>query len=235
MTTAANKDGARPNAGPGIGRDFGLILAIILATLAGVFAAAFSAAGARTGGGAADTAAPLALYAAAPGPAILRATQRDADNVEVLSDAAARRYRISGTAMGEFIDMAFAEARRHRLDPLLIVAVMAVESRFNPVAQSDAGAKGLMQVIPRFHPEKFSATGGKSALDPRTNIRVGVQVLKEYIVRGGNEAAGLQLYNGASGDSSNTYANKVLAERTRLRSAMRRGREQAGTRLALQG
>ncbi|MBK9607937.1 MAG: transglycosylase SLT domain-containing protein [Betaproteobacteria bacterium] len=235
MTTAAIKDGLRASAGPGMGRDFGLVLAIILATLAGIFAAALSAASARTGSGVADAAAAPALPVAAPRPAILRATRRDADSVEALIDAAARRYRISGTAMGEFIDMAFAEARRHRLDPLLIVAVMAVESRFNPVAQSDAGAKGLMQVIPHFHPEKFSATGGKSALDPRTNIKVGVQVLKEYIDRGGNEAAGLQLYNGASRDSSNTYANKVLSERARLQSAMRRGREQAGTRLAVLG
>ena len=53
--------------------------------------------------------------------------------------------------------------------------------------------------------------------------------------RGGNKAAGLQLYNGASRDSSNTYANKVLSERARLQSAMRRGREQAGTRLAVLG
>lgn len=161
MTTAAFKDGLRTSAGPGMGRDFGLVLAIILATLAGIFAVAFSAANARTGSGVADAAAAPALPVAAPRPAILRATRRDADSVEALIDAAARRYRISGTAMGEFIDMAFAEARRHRLDPLLIVAVMAVESRFNPVAQSDAGAKGLMQVIPHFHPEKFSATGGK--------------------------------------------------------------------------
>ena len=234
MITAAFNDGARPNAGPEA-RDFGLVLAIFLATLACVFAAAFSTVGARIGGGAADAAPPAALSAAAPRPAGLRAARAGADSVEALIDAAARRYRISGTAMGEFIDMAFAEARRHRLDPLLVVAVMAVESRFNPVAQSDAGATGLMQVIPHFHPEKFSATGGKSAFDPRTNIQVGVQVLKEYIVRGGNEAAGLQLYNGSSGDPSNAYANRVLAERSRLQSAMRRGREQAATRLAALG
>lgn len=231
MATAAIKDGIRP----GTDRDFGLVLAIILASLAGVFAVALSAASARPGSSAADAAVPIALSAAVPRPAVLRATRRDADSVEALIDAAARRYRISVVAMGEFVDMAFAEARRRRLDPLLIVAVMAVESRFNPVAQSDAGATGLMQVIPHFHQEKFSATGGKSAFDPRTNIEVGVQVLKEYIVRGGNEAAGLQLYNGASGDPSNAYANKVLAERARLQSAMRRGREQAGTRLAVLG
>ena len=106
---------------------------------------------------------------------------------------------------------------------VLIIAVMAIESRFNPIAQSDGGAIGLMQVIPRFHADKFDLAQGKSMLDPRTNIQLGARVLKDYIKRGGTDAAGLQLYNGASSDASNLYANKVLGERQRLREAVRHG------------
>jgi soluble lytic murein transglycosylase-like protein len=108
----------------------------------------------------------------------------------------------------------------------LIIAVMAVESRFNPIAQSDRGAIGLMQVIPRFHTDKFNAVRGESVLDPRINIQLGARVLKEYIRRGGTDVAGLQLYNGASADASNVYAYKVLGERQRIREAIRRGRDQ---------
>ncbi|HWZ74195.1 MAG TPA: transglycosylase SLT domain-containing protein [Casimicrobiaceae bacterium] len=149
------------------------------------------------------------------------------ENIETLARVVGIKYRISHDITREFVGTAYLEAKRNRLDPLLIVAVMAVESGFNPAAQSDGGAIGLMQVIPRYHPDKFSAARGESVRDPSTNIRVGSQALKEYIVRGGTEAAGLQLYNGAAGDTSNAYATKVAAERQRLQDAMRRARERA--------
>jgi len=148
-----------------------------------------------------------------------RPRQPDIDAVVAL---AARKYRIADAVVRDFVATAFAEARRNRLDPLLVVAVIGIESRFNPVARSEAGARGLMQVIPRFHRDKFSAAKGETVLDPRTNIRVGTLALKEYVALGGNEAAGLQLYNGSMNDPERTYARKVLAERARLREAVRR-------------
>lgn len=144
-----------------------------------------------------------------------------------LSDWLARRYRISDEATREFVAVAFREGERFGLDPLLILAVMAVESRFNPVAQSDSGAVGLMQVIPRYHAEKIDAVGGASLLDPPANIRVGAQVLKEYIVGSGSEVAGLQRYGGASYDAASLYANRVIEERSRLRRAIQRPRSHA--------
>ncbi len=144
-------------------------------------------------------------------------------NVEGLVAALARKYRVSSEATRDMVDAAYVEARRNGLDPLLIIAVIAIESRFNPIAQSDGGALGLMQVIPRYHGDKFDAAGGESMLDPRTNIQVGAAVLKEYIRRGGTEIAGLQLYNGALDDETSAYAHKVLAEKQRLKSMIRRG------------
>ena len=59
---------------------------------------------------------------------------------------------------------------------------MAVESSFNPFAQSPVGAQGLMQVMTHVHGDKYESFGGKlAAFDPVTNLRVGVKVLKECI------------------------------------------------------
>jgi len=144
-------------------------------------------------------------------------------NVDTLVSALARKYRVSATATREMVDAAYVEAGRNGLDPLLIIAVIGVESRFNPIAQSELGALGLMQIIPRYHEDKFDAAGGESMLDPRVNIQVGAAVLRDYIRRGGTEIAGLQLYNGSLDDETSAYAHRVLAEKQRLRSLIRRG------------
>ena len=117
-----------------------------------------------------------------------------------------------------------APEARAAIDPLFIVAVIAVESRFNPIAQSDGGAMGLMQVIPHFHADKFDAKAG-SVFDPETNIQLGATVLKDYISKGGTEIAGLQLYNGSSGDLANSYAHA-----SPRREAAFAGRASPGTR-----
>jgi len=131
-----------------------------------------------------------------------------------------RKYRVSSAATGELVGEAFHAASRTGLDPLLILAVMAIESSFNPIAESTYGAKGLMQVVPRFHLDKLAYHGGEeSVLDPRTNIRVGAEILSDYIRRAGDLQAGLQMYAGAAEDQANQYAQKVLAEKGRLREA----------------
>jgi len=170
----------------------------------------------------AEAPAPASPTPLANAPAVARV---DRGEIDAVARAVARRYRISEDATRELVSTAYREGRRIGLDPLLIVAVMAVESHFNPLARSDGGALGLMQVIPRYHAAQFDPAGGESVLDPRTNIELGARVLKDCIHRGGTEVAGLQRYNGASGDPSNDYANKVLHERQRLQEALRRSRQ----------
>jgi soluble lytic murein transglycosylase-like protein len=113
-------------------------------------------------------------------------------------------------------------AREVGLDPLLVLAVISVESRFNPIAESVMGAKGLMQIIPRYHLAKLKQYGGEDAvLDPESNIQVGTQILQEYVYRTGTLEAGLQSYNGAARDGSAQYAQRVMAERERLEGVVR--------------
>jgi soluble lytic murein transglycosylase-like protein len=146
---------------------------------------------------------------------------------DLLSGIVARRYRVAQDAAVEVVSAAFREGQRHGLDPTLILAVIAVESRFNPIAQSEQGAVGLMQIIPRFHMDKIAAFGVPSILLPEANIAIGAHILKEAIRRGGSDAAGLQLYNGSFDDETRAYSTRVLTERRRLEEALPRSRERA--------
>lgn len=139
----------------------------------------------------------------------------------------AKRYRIADGAVVDFVSEAYRAGRRFGVDPLLIISVMAIESRFNPVAQSNLGAKGLMQVIPKYHPDKVSEHGGAEALlDPEVNIQVGAQILQEYLRRFGGVQTALQVYAGAAGEPNSQYAAKVLAERSRLERVFKHARAQ---------
>jgi soluble lytic murein transglycosylase-like protein len=130
------------------------------------------------------------------------------------------RYNVSREAMLPLFEAVQKFGYEYRMDPLLILAVIGVESRFNPLAKSADGAHGLMQIVPRFHLDKVpNGAGVKGFLDPIVNIRVGTRILKEAIERHGNMTAGLQAYSGSSGVGSK-YANKVLAEKARLEVAI---------------
>ncbi len=158
---------------------------------------------------------------------VRRSRARLDPEIDALAASLAKRYRVSIDATRSLVATAYREGRRIGLDPLLIIAVIAVESRFNPIAESDMGAQGLMQVIPRFHKEHLESAAPDSVLDPHANIRLGARVLKDYIRSGGTEVAGLQRYNGSTGDGSNAYAAKVLGEKQRLQQAVQRLRNRA--------
>ena len=130
-----------------------------------------------------------------------------------------RKYRVAPEPLGALVSEAFAVGEKVNLDPTLILAVMAVESRFNPFAQSPVGAQGLMQVLTRVHTDKYEDFGGQlAAFDPVSNLRVGVQVLKDAIRRAGSVEGGLRLYVGAVTTDGSGYINKVMAEHLRIQS-----------------
>ena len=160
-----------------------------------------------------------AVAAGAPAPKASALSPR----MQGALDYVKRRYKVAPEALVPVFEIAQLIGKEMRIDPLLIVAMIGIESGFNPFAESTFGARGLMQVIPRFHRDKVpQGAGDSSLLDPLINIRVGVLVLEEAIRRsGGSLIAGLQQYAGAS-DAQGSYANKVLAEKERLEQAARR-------------
>ena len=149
------------------------------------------------------------------------AEQLDATQ-QALVEHLSRRFFIATGATERMVLASYRAALEVGLDPLLVLAVISVESRFNPIAESVMGAKGLMQIIPRYHLDKLRAAGGEDAVfDPESNIQVGARILQEYVYRTGTLEAGLQFYNGALRDNSAAYAQKVMAERSRLEQVLR--------------
>ena len=148
-------------------------------------------------------------------------TQSEHERDRAISAFLAKRYRVSQDVTLDFVRLAFAAGHHMGVDPLLIIAVMAVESSLNPIAESVAGAKGLMQIIPKYHAEKLEAFGGEKAVfEPRANIVVGSQILREYIQRAGDVNLGLRIYGGGPVDGENHYPAKVLGEKRRLQQVV---------------
>ena len=171
-----------------------------------------------------ETASGNLLVSVADNEAVGRATAADLKQLSreqaALAVWIARRYKVAPEPIGALVQEAWSIGQRAKLDPTLILAIMAVESSFNPFAQSAVGAQGLMQVMTRVHDDKFEAFGGNhAAFDPISNLRVGVQVLKECIARAGSVQEGLKHYVGAAlleGDSG--YAGRVMAEQSHMRA-----------------
>jgi hypothetical protein len=131
-----------------------------------------------------------------------------------------KKYRVAPEPLSALVAEAYETGQRTKIDPLLLLSVMAVESSFNPFAQSPVGAQGLMQVMTGIHSDKYDNFGGKlAAFDPVTNLRVGAKVLQECIQRAGSVPAGLKFYVGAAlHPDDGGYAEKVLSEHVRLQA-----------------
>jgi len=163
------------------------------------------------------------LLAMAEPEAIARATAADPTELSRQQSLVAfwisRRYNVAPEPISRLVQEAWAAGQKANLDPNLVLAVMAVESGFNPFAQSHVGAQGLMQVMTRVHQDKYQIFGGQhAAFDPVTNLRVGVQVLKDCIRKAGGLESGLKYYVGAANlPDDGGYAAKVMAEFANLR------------------
>jgi soluble lytic murein transglycosylase-like protein len=165
------------------------------------------------------------------------AVPRENSRLRALSEFLARRYKVSQAITLDLVTIAHTAGHQIGLDPLLIIAVMAVESRFNPIAESGQGAKGLMQIIPKYHLEKFRVYGGEkyAVFDPETNILVGTQILKDYIAQAGSLNGALQLYVGASSEEDDPYIGKVMTEKQRLQQVIQKSRGRPEIEAAMVG
>jgi soluble lytic murein transglycosylase-like protein len=166
-------------------------------------------------------------------PAVAIVTPKETVRYQALAESLAKRYRVSRDSLERFIRLAYAAGHSTQIDPLLILAVMAVESSFNPIAESVMGAKGLMQIIPEYHQDKLrSPHGGEvNVLDPEVNIVAGAKVLREYANRTGEDlAAALRLYGGTGPDPQHPYPSRVLSERERLEQIVRKVKDRRAAR-----
>lgn len=129
-----------------------------------------------------------------------------------------RKYKIAHSVAGALVRTAFVIGKDKNLDPQLLLAVIAIESRYNPFAESSVGAQGLMQVMSTVHRDKLSDVGGgqTAVFNPVVNMQVGAQILADCIKRRGSVTGGLACYVGASGPSDGGYGARVLAERRRI-------------------
>ena len=164
----------------------------------------------------------MAVVATDP-EAIDRATATDPSDLPKQQAAVAywlsKKYRVAPEPISALVAEAFDVGAKTKIEPTLILAIMAIESSFNPFAQSPVGAQGLMQVMTKIHSDKYEDFGGMlAAFDPVTNLRVGVKVLQECIQRAGSVEGGLRQYVGATSDATEGgYTAKVMAEHARLR------------------
>lgn len=99
----------------------------------------------------------------------------------------------------------------NQLDLEFLLAIIFVESTYNPAAKSNKGAIGLMQVTPKWHLDKISQYGDVDVLyDIPTNIEIGTAILVEYLKKEGNIRAALHRYNGSKDDATFKYSNRVF-------------------------
>jgi hypothetical protein len=139
-----------------------------------------------------------------------------------------RRYKVSPEPLGALVSEAWRVGDSIQISPTLLLAVMAIESRFNPFASGAQGGMGLMQIDPQAQHQALLPFGGPlAAFDPLTNLRVGARHLQALIEQSASLEAALQLYALATEQRhGGEYVHRVLAEHQRLESMARQSRAQ---------
>jgi len=160
--------------------------------------------------------AQLAVDEAAAAEADSQAQQ--AKQQVVLAEHLSAKYKKPYPRVRQIVQTAYAEAARHGLPPLLILAIIEKESSFREQISNSYGAMGLMQVVPRFHREKLSNPVDDSELLTYSgNIRVGTQILAEYLRwKRGNVERALVKYSG----NATAYYSKVMQHKAELREVV---------------
>jgi transglycosylase-like protein with SLT domain len=152
--------------------------------------------------------------AMAPPPVL---TKDSVSQIAALARDIGRRFHLGRGAAVSITKAAFDAAEDRRIDPTLVLAVAAVESKFKPSAVNPAtGATGLMQVVPKWHQDKVLGAGGEpSLLLIAPNIDVGAAILAEYVDADAGDITGaLGRYLGKAG--ANRYVKQVQHEMEHL-------------------
>ena len=139
-------------------------------------------------------------------------------NQRAVADFFEQKYKLDRAKIEEYVSNTILIAKEVNIDPVLLLAVISVESNFNPNTKSHAGAEGLMQVMTSVHKDKYALYGGTTeAVKPEVNIRIGAYILKYLIATAGSLRNGLKYYVGAANaENEGGYAGNVMAERKRI-------------------
>ncbi len=119
------------------------------------------------------------------------------------------RGRVKYRQASEIVSLVHRFAFEYEVDPALVFRIIRVESNFNPRALSHANARGLMQVVPKWHREKIL---GRNLFLPEVGIEVGVRVIAEYLQKYQVERKALRAYYG--NHRSDVYPNKIYSVRS---------------------
>jgi soluble lytic murein transglycosylase-like protein len=142
-------------------------------------------------------------------------------HIQVLSKHISTKYKLNFQHAEHIVKTTFTEAEKHEIEPVLMLSIIGIESTFKLKALSPVGAVGLAQIMPQFHINKINMLK-KENLDIYSiqgNIRVGIQILKEYIdLANGNVQEALQRYNGSYSDKNKSYSKKVFSKMKNLKS-----------------
>ena len=114
-----------------------------------------------------------------------------------------------------YMPIVLEESHKNNLDPLLLAAIIEVESDWRTNVESSAGACGLMQVIPRWNPRKDGNLHTCSNLkNPRVGIAAGAKALRRWLNKAnGNVVTALCAYNAGNAcfyRVRGNYVRKVL-------------------------
>jgi soluble lytic murein transglycosylase-like protein len=114
----------------------------------------------------------------------------------LVPDEVVEEVAMAPAGSGDLKELATAAARRHGLDPGLVLAVVSVESAFRPEAVSRKGAQGLMQLMPA----TAASLGVKDVFDPVENLDGGSRHLGSLLtLYGGDLVSALAAYNAGAG------------------------------------
>lgn len=176
------------------------------------------------------TNAPTSIYAFhratphyQPKPALEHRFLKDARAQEAVVDFIGEHFDVDDAKARVIVASVVQQSEKYKIDPLLLLGLIAQESSFKPSAQSGYGAQGLTQVVPRWHQEKMRQVG-IAANDLRKvsipkQVELGAKVLGQYLEPTGKVDVALQHYNrgpNASSDPKLKYARGVLSYRTKF-------------------
>ncbi len=103
----------------------------------------------------------------------------------------------SGPKETRYQPIILAASTKHQVDPALVKAIIKAESGYNPVAVSNKGAVGLMQLMPATADD----LGVENRFDPKNNIDGGVKYLKQLLNRfEGDLELAIAAYNAGIGN-----------------------------------